>query len=123
MAARAYSTGRAALRTLEAGDIARPFPPIPNLRAWLDARCEQLSDELQRLIALLDTLDGDTDLEDGGDLETSLGGRAVRTLDGRVIDDAEYDHSDHEYSLGWRDKPNQAVLQDGWELDLEGTSC
>lgn len=119
MAARAHSTGRAALRTLEAGDIARPFPPIPNLRAWLDARCEHLSDELQRLIALLDTLDGDCDLEEGGDTETSLGGLAVRASDGRVIDDAEYDKSDHEWSLGWRDKLCQSVLTDGFEQDLE----
>ena len=85
MAARAYSTGRAALRSPEPGDIARPFPPIPSLRAWLEARCEQLSDELQRLIGLLDTLDGDCDLE------TSLGGLVVRLRNGQVVDDAEQD--------------------------------
>lgn len=74
MATRAYSTERAALRTLPAGEIAHPFPPIPNLRAWIEARCEQLSEELQRLIGLLDTLDGDCELEEGGDLEPSLAG-------------------------------------------------
>lgn len=72
MAAVLHSTGSAALRTLEPGEIARPFAPIPDLRAWLEARCETLADELQRLVGLLDTLDGDADLEADEDLEPSL---------------------------------------------------
>lgn len=103
-----------------------PAASIPALalldRAWLESRCEQLADELQRLIGLLDALDGDCDLEEGGDLETSLGGLSVRTRDGQIIDDAEYDNSDHEWSLGWRDKLHQGVLCDSWERDLEVSS-
>lgn len=60
-----------------------------------------IEDEIERLIGLLDHVDGDWDLEEGGDLETSLGGRAVRLPDGQLVDDAEGDTSDDEWSLGW----------------------
>lgn len=87
MASRAYSTGCAALRTLESGKIARPFAPIPNLRPWLESRVTQLLDEADRLIALLDTLDGDADRED---LDTDL----EQDADSEPGDDGEP-------SLGW----------------------
>ena len=72
MAAVLHSTGSAALRTPHVGEIAHPFRPVPDLRAWLESRCETLADELQRLLALLDTLDGDADLEPDVDGEPSL---------------------------------------------------
>ena len=60
--------------------------------------------EIDRLIALLDTIDGDCDLEDNGDLEPSLGGS---TMQGEV--DLEHDpFSDAEPDLGWSNDLNQA---------------
>lgn len=104
MASRAYSTGRAALRALDAGNIARPFAPIPNLRPWLESRVAQLLDEADRLIALLDTLDGDAE-DTGEDLEPDA--------------DSEPD-SDAEPSLGW--SPGEAtsgVYALAFDIDLE----
>lgn len=98
MAICASSTGRAALRTLEAGDVARPFAPIPNLRPWLESRVTQLLDEADRLIALIDVLDGDAeaeatsedlepdaDSEPGSDEEPSLGWTAGEAEGGYAL--------------------------------------
>jgi hypothetical protein len=69
-------------------------------RAKLEAYVEQL-------IALLDSLDGDENLEDGGDMEPSLG--SSPQLVGKSIEyDLEFDNADdeftgdeHEPTLGW----------------------
>lgn len=93
MAVRASSTASAALRTLQTGTdrVPIPFPPIPNLRGWLEARTAQLLDEANRLIALLDALDGDTDREPDADAEPSLGrfGFDPTGGDDRELDDAD----------------------------------
>lgn len=109
MAARAYSTGRAALRIPLAGDIARPFPPIPDMRPWLESRVTQPLDEAERLVGMLDVLDGDSDLE---------------TFD-PDLDEAE---PDAEPSLGWA--PGEVatgIYALNVETDLEdehdGTEC
>lgn len=98
MAARAHSTAHALLRVLESGEIARPFSPIPNLRPWMENRLEQLLDEADRLLALLDALDGDADLEPDAEGEPSLAGFGGFADAG---DDRELDESDDEMSLGW----------------------
>ena len=41
-------------------------------REAIEAHCDALADELQRLIGLLDALDGDVDLEPDEDTEPSL---------------------------------------------------
>lgn len=46
-------------------------------RAAVAARIDQLHDAMLALIAVLDLMDGDPDLEDSGDLEPSLGARLV----------------------------------------------
>jgi hypothetical protein len=45
--------------------------------------------QIERLIDLLDRLDGDESLEDGGDFEPSLAGAARHASDGIVYDDLE----------------------------------
>lgn len=62
-------------------------------RAEIEARIEQL-------IELLDLLDGDSDLEDGGDDEPWLGG-AARRCGREITDDLEMDTADFEPWLGW----------------------
>lgn len=74
MALHAYSMPGAPLRTPNPGAVARPFAPVPHLRPWLESRVEQLLDEADRLLALLDALDGDADLEADADAEPSLAG-------------------------------------------------
>ena len=44
----------------------------PELRASLEEAAQTALDAADRIIALLDRIDGDTDLEDGGDAEPSL---------------------------------------------------
>lgn len=80
-------------------------PKIPTLRpkgcpvgvepvAWrraISGRLEALMDKTMALIAALDEMDGDPDLEDNADAESSLGGHEIQ---GQV--DLEQDNSDYE---------------------------
>lgn len=111
MAVRASSTASAALRTLQNGTdrVPIPFPPIPNLRVWLEARTEQLLGEAERLIAMLDTLDGDTDLEPDADAEPSLAGFGLDPSGG---DDRELDDADDE--AGGDDEPDTDAERETW---------
>lgn len=86
MALHAYSMPGAPLRMPNPGAVARPFAPVPHLRPWLENRVEQLLDEADRLLALLDTLDGDADLEVEPDAEPSLAGFGPVAGDDREID-------------------------------------
>ncbi|PWE52795.1 hypothetical protein DEM27_28755 [Metarhizobium album] len=70
-------------------------------RAELEARIEEM-------IALLDTLDGDPDLEDGADDEPNLGSHP-KYRNGRLEYDLEGDTADEEPSLGWSEHLNQAA--------------
>ncbi len=75
----------------------RSFPANP-LKVRDRARARQLiGAEVERLIAYLDALDGDPDLEENGDLEPSLGAGAEGS-------DREGDLSDDEPSLGTPDR-------------------
>ena len=59
----------------------KPVPPVSStavlegaaLRAEIEQAAQAALDQADRLIALLDGLDGNTDDEDGGDSEPSLG--------------------------------------------------
>lgn len=51
--------------------------------------------EIERLIGLLDVIDGDPDLEDNADDEPSIGS-AWRFVGGQVLYDCELDESDFE---------------------------
>ena len=54
--------------------VERPAPPSPAaMRAEIEAAALAAMDIANRLIAVLDAMDGDTELEDGGDAEPSLG--------------------------------------------------
>lgn len=64
--------------------------PIEITRASLEAKIEDL-------IALLDMVDGDTDLEEGGDLEPSIGSLSV-WIGSRFEDDLEFETDDYELS-------------------------
>ena len=45
----------------------------PEVRAQLEHAAQAALDTADRIIALIDRMDGDPDLEDGGDAEPSLG--------------------------------------------------
>jgi hypothetical protein len=76
--------------------------------------------EVERLLAFLDRLDGDPDLEDGADDEPSLGftrcGAGVRPWDAGD-DDREADDSESEASLGSPESVTTPLgaSYDGWE--------
>lgn len=59
-----------------------------------------LETKIEELIALLDVLDGDPDLEDTGDDEPWIGGAAIYGRNG-IEHDLEQD-DDSEHSLGWQ---------------------
>lgn len=103
MADRAHSTAGADLRMPQPGEPIRPFPTIPNLRPWMEDRLEQLLDEADRLLALLDVLDGDAELEPDSDSEPDA--------------DSEPD-SDDEPALGWSNRGGQQ----GYHM-LDGYDC
>lgn len=68
--------------------------------AVLQHRREELETRIEEMIALLDILDGDCDLEDNGDAEPSLGGPSLYGPQG-LEHDLEGDTSDDELPLGW----------------------
>lgn len=57
----------------------------------------RLEAQIEDLIALLDLVDGDCDLEEGGDLEPSIGSPG-RWIGNRVEDDLEFETDDCELS-------------------------
>lgn len=64
-----------AVRALSRRAPSRTYAPqITLTREQVEARCEALADELQRLIQLLDDADGDPDLEPDTDGEPWLAG-------------------------------------------------
>ncbi len=91
-----------AIRAVSRRAPSRTYAPTQNFtREQIEARCEALADELQRLIAALDYADGDPDLEDNADGEPSLcnwGGW------GDAGYDLELDETEHreDHRLGWR---------------------
>lgn len=83
--------------------------PIEITRARLEAKIEEL-------IALLDMVDGDCDLEDNNDAEPSLGTHGMAGRD-RVEDDLEWDSSDDELSMGWNNpRFGESPLPNGWSM-------
>ena len=99
------------------------LPAAPRLRERIEA-------EIERLISLLDTLDGDADLEPGNDDEPSMGWSysfegvpvppAADGGDDRELDEADdEDGGDREPSLGWLGHGRGAARRECVE-DLEG---
>lgn len=81
-------------------------------RAELEARIEEL-------IALLDLLDDDPDLEDTGDDEPSLGGLGLDGPAG-IEHDLEEDLSDYEPLLGWSNpRVGWEACPAGWEPAID----
>lgn len=83
----------------------------------------EAADEIDRLMSILDRLDGDPDLEDTHDDEPSIGPGIFRedaevplSLHGNA-DDLELDMADAEPSLGWTGAANQTSRQRLGELD------
>lgn len=73
-------------------------------RQAVEARIEQLHDTTIALIAALDEMESDPDLEDGADDEPSIG---VTYAGGT---DLELDEADSEPSFGWNHDLNQAKI-------------
>lgn len=93
------------------------------MRADLQTTRKRLEGKIEELIALLDLLDGDPDLEDTSDDEPSLGGVAIFDINGVVQHDLEQDE-DSEHSLGWSNPeglrihvPEEAYLLMGDQID------
>jgi len=91
---------------------------------------ERVEDAIERLIAMLDALDGDADFEPGNDDEPSMGWSysfdgvpvppAADGGDDRELDEADAeDGGDREPSLGWRGHGRGAGRRECVE-DLEG---
>lgn len=53
--------------------MALPVPSSAEIRRQIEDAAQAALDTADRLIALLDRIEGDTDREDGGDAEPSLG--------------------------------------------------
>lgn len=81
-----------------------------NIHVYGQRRAE-LERMIEEMIALLDVIDGDPDIEEGGDLEPSLGS-VPKSIDGQLEYDLEADDCDDED--GGDTEPN------GDELDLNG---
>jgi hypothetical protein len=78
-------------------------------------RRTELEKRIEELIGLLDLLDGDENLEDGGDTEPSIGCHA-RLMGGKLEYDLEADASDYEPTLGWKNPTcGEASPPPGWE--------
>ena len=60
-------------RRLVPAPAALPAPSPAEIRCQLEDAAQAALDTADRLIALLDQIEGDTDQEDGGDTEPSLG--------------------------------------------------
>lgn len=80
---------------------AHPFPAAYPVGLLSDDPRELIANEIERLIALLDSLDGDPDLEANGD-----------ELDGTAGEDDFYDHSN------WLGEPGCPVSDPGGTLAL-----
>ncbi|MFB0487784.1 hypothetical protein ABIE45_000370 [Methylobacterium sp. OAE515] len=57
----------------------RQRPPIPETRARIEGALALALDAVDHLVAALDEIDGDPDLEDGADAEPSLGAPECHT--------------------------------------------
>lgn len=82
----------------------------------LRLRRAQLEARIEEMIALLDALDGDENLEECGDDEPSVGSVAV-WVNGRPEHDLEDDPAENEPDLGWSNPrfPGESVATpDGW---------
>lgn len=51
----------------------RQRPPLPDTRTRIEGALALVLDAVDHLVAALDEIDGDPDLEDGGDAKPSLG--------------------------------------------------
>ena len=73
---------------------------------------------VERLIALLDQLDGDADLEEGGDMEPSFG--TAQYGRGRLELELEEDRVDDEPCLSWAENFEQTdgILAEGFDPEL-----
>ncbi len=86
-----------------------------------------VEDEIERLIGLLDGIDGDENLEATGDDEPSLGwpnaGQRPRPemSDDREVDNSDYeDGADNEPDLGWTEETDQQrrlQTMPGWKAE------
>ena len=90
--------------------------------AVLQHRRSELEARIEELIALLDLLDGDCDLEENGDMEPSLGGPSLYGRNGFECD-LEGDMSDDELPLGLGNPQlGKYELPEGWS-PVDGENC
>lgn len=70
---------------------------------------------VEAAILLLDELDGDTDLEDGAELEDSADDEpSIGVCCGYMGVDLELDTSDYEHTLGWSNPMGESPAQTGF---------
>ncbi len=83
-------------------------------KASLEITRARLEAKIEELVALLDLLDGDENLEDGGDEEPSIGS-PTRLMGEKLEYYLEADNSDYEPTLGWKNPTcGEASPQPGW---------
>lgn len=82
-----------------------------------ELRREIVEAYIEELIALLDILDGDPDLEENGDLEPSIGSTPLFVGD-QCLYDLEIDDADAENTLGWSNpsRPVANIRDEALEL-------
>lgn len=87
--------------------MAKPFGGDRHAALYCFRRAE-LEARIEELIALLDMIDGDADLEDNGDEEPSVCSPTMRDRNGEAQHDLE-DDRECEPSLGWDERLNQCA--------------
>ena len=94
------TTTQGAKATTEAQHKARIYE---RRRAELEARIEET-------ITLLDAIDGDGNLEEGGDSEPSIGSLG-KFINGRLEHDLDWDMADQAPLLGWANSGSRGRLE------------
>lgn len=86
--------------------VAAPFIGPASIVRLAELQRSALEALIEELIALLDSIDGDPDLEDNADDEPSLGS-TPKAIGNEIVYDLEFDDcddeegGDHEPSMGW----------------------
>jgi hypothetical protein len=85
-------------------------------RTAIEITRSRLEAKIEELVALLDLVDGDCDLEDNNDAEPSLGTHGMCGRNG-IEYDLEWDTSDSEHSMGWSNpRFGDNTLPTGWSM-------
>ncbi|MGR9169614.1 hypothetical protein [Rhizobium sp. KDH_Rht_773_N] len=110
---------------------AAPLVGPASLVRLVELRRSAVEALIEELIALLDAIDGDPDLEDNADYEPSLGSTA-KCIGSECVEDLEFDDcddedgGDEEPTMGWSNPeglrshvPDEAAMIHDFDFDFE----